>query len=274
MDEEKEKPKKENNRVTQKKLRKASQVLVLILVMVLTYLVYSVAFSVCWLDPMWHLQALFANRFDMGTDTYFMEGLTRIFVPSVLILGAFVLLAILFGRIFCGWFCPFGTMLDYIEGISPFRGKLHLPRELKDPGIKYAILIGFLILSFMTSQEAFCEFCPAGTVLKGLTGHIIFLSIPVFIVTLFIVLFYGRKTWCSYLCPLGAFFALFTRFHLFGIRAKKEDCTKCFMCNKACPMDVLVVEKYIQEGKKINDPECIKCMDCVDACPIKILKFP
>jgi len=273
MDEEEKSDKKEK-RMKQKDLRMASQVLVLILVLILTYLVYSAAFSVCWLDPMWHLQALFANRFDMSMDTYFMEGLTRIFVPSVLILGAFVLLAILFGRIFCGWFCPFGTMLDYIEGMSPFRERLHLPDELNDPGIKYAILIGFLILSFMTSQEAFCEFCPAGTVVKGLTGHVIFFSIPIFAIVIFLGLFYGRKAWCSYLCPLGAFFALFTRFHLFGIRTNKEECTKCFMCNKACPMDVLVVENYIQEGKKINDPECIKCMNCVDACPKKILKFP
>jgi len=268
---EKEKGKK---KIKLKEVRKASQVLVLIAVLILTYLVYSRPFSVCWLDPMWHLQALFASRFDLSINTYFMEGLTRIFVPSVLILGAFVLLAILFGRIFCGWVCPFGTILDYIEGISPFKGKLHLPHELKDTGTKYAILIGFLLLSFIASQEVFCEFCPAGTVVKGLTGHVLFFSIPIFAIVLFIALFYGRKTWCSYLCPLGAFFSLFTKFHIFGIRARKEDCVKCFMCDKVCPMDVLVVENYIQEGKKINDSECIKCMNRVDACPRKILKFP
>jgi ferredoxin-type protein NapH len=129
-------------------------------------------------------------------------------------------------------------------------------------------------LAFVTTQTAFCEFCPAGALFKGSTGHVVALSVPVSIAVFFIVFAYGRKTWCSYLCPLGAFFGLFSRIQFFGIRAEKDKCIKCFMCNKSCPMDVLVVERYINKGMKINDGDCIKCMNCVDACPRKILKFP
>ena len=266
-----EKKKKE---IKLKDIRKASQVIVLLLMLVLTYLIHSKAFSVRWLAPIWHLHALFANRFDLSTMIYLGEGLTRISIPSVTFLGVFVLMGVLFGRIFCGWLCPFGTLLEYIESITPLKGKLHIPEEFKDTDTKYAILAGFLLLSLMTSQAAFCEFCPVGTIVKGGAGHVIFLSIPVFAIVLFIALFYGRKVWCSYLCPLGAFFGLFSRIHLFGIHADKDKCVKCMMCNNSCPMDIPIVENYILEGKKITDGECIKCMDCIDACPRKILKFP
>ncbi len=254
-------------------IRKISQVLFIVLTIFMTYLFYSRGTAICWLDPFWHLQTLFANK-DISTTVSFTEHYIGDFVlPSVVVLGVFIAIALLFGRIFCGWMCPFGTLLQCIEKISPVKGKLHIPHELKDPEMKYVILAGFLLLSFITNQTGFCEFCPAGTIFKGMTGHIIIISLPVFISVVFIGLFYGRKAWCSYLCPLGAFFGLFSKIQIFGIKPD-GDCVKCLMCNKACPMDILVAEKYIQKGKPINDGDCIKCMNCIDACPRKILKFP
>lgn len=256
-------------------VRKISQVFFIALVIALTYGFHSKSMAVCWLDPFWHLQALFANK-DISTRVYFTEGFVEpigVILSSIIVLGVFMLIALLFGRLFCGWICPFGTLLQGIEKISPVRGKLEIPKELKDPELKYLVLGGFLLLALITGQTGFCEFCPAGTIFKGMTGHVIFISIPVFLTVMFIGFFYGRKAWCSYLCPLGAFFGLFSKIHLFGIRPTGE-CAKCLMCDKACPMDVLVAEKYIQEGKKINDGDCIKCMNCVEACPRNILKFP
>ena len=276
----KPKPEKKKKPISKVTVRKISQALILILGLCFTYLFYSSPMSLCVLDPLWHLQALIADAPNLDLSLHVLQGTnavdagSRIAIPSILYLSLFMLLAVLFGRFFCGWICPFGTLLDYLEDISPIKGRLTLPEELKDPSIKYVVLAAFLFVSFIGSQTAFCEFCPAGTVFKGLSGSVIALSIPVFLGVFFIVFAYGRKTWCSYLCPLGAFFGLFSKMHFFGIKAEKDQCVKCFMCNNVCPMDILIVEKYISKGKKINDGDCIKCMNCVDACPRKILKFP
>jgi len=267
-------------RIKRTSLRKTSQAFFLVLTFILTYLFYSRPMAICWLDPFWHLQAFFADFPNTGLNLYMSEGrnptdiIHRISIPSFAYLGIFILMAFIFGRLFCGWICPFGTLLEYIENISPIKGKLKMPSELNDPDIKYIVLIAFLFLSFISSQTAFCEFCPAGTIFKGVTGYVIPLSIPIFICVLFIVFAYGRKTWCSYLCPLGAFFGIFSRFHILGIRTEKDKCVRCFMCNTVCPMDVLIVEKYINRDMKINDGECIKCMNCIDACPRNVLRFP
>lgn len=277
---ESKKPEKLRVEIKKSSLRKASQAFFLVLGFALIYLIYTSPIALCWLDPFWHLQAFFADFPNLDLNIHLLQGKNpidaahRIAIPSILYLGIFMFIALLFGRLFCGWLCPFGTLLEYLEGMSPIKGKLTIPAELKDPDIKYVVLVAFLFLAFITSQEAFCEFCPAGTILKGSTGCVISLSIPVFIGVFFIVFAYGRKTWCSYLCPLGAFFGLFSKIHIFGIRAEKDKCVKCFMCNQVCPMDILIVEKYINKGKKINDGDCIKCMNCIDACPRKILKFP
>ena len=269
-----------------KNIRMASQGIFLLLVVYLTFLhfpssrIFGAWISVCWLDPLWHIQALFASHGNLDIDIHLIEGqiatnpIQRIPLMSVLYLGIFIFLAMLSGRIFCGWLCPFGTILQCLEVISPLRGKLSTPHEIKDPTIKYSILVTFIILAFLTKQEIFCEFCPAGIIFKGLTGHVIQLSIIVFVPVMFITFTYGRKAWCSYLCPLGAFFAPFNRLNILGIRTDKDKCIACFMCNRVCPMDVLIVEKYVKRGKDINDLECIKCMKCVDVCPKGILWFP
>ncbi len=277
---EKKKPEKPKREIKKVSIRQGSQVFILVLSFILIYFIYSSPMAICWLDPFWHLQAFIAAFPNLDLNIHLLQGenaidaAQRIIVPSILYLGVFMFIGLLFGRIFCGWICPFGTLLEYLEGVSPMRGRYIMPVELKDPGIKYIILAAFLFLAFISSQEVFCEFCPAGAVFKGATGYMIALSVPVFIAVFFTVFSYGRKTWCSYLCPLGAFFGLFSKIHLFGIRAEKDKCVKCFMCNQTCPMDVLIVEDYINKGKKINDGDCIKCMNCVDACPRKILKFP
>ena len=266
------KPEKPKRGVKKSTLRKLSQVFFLVLSFLLIYSIHNSPLALCWLDPFWHLQAFFADFPNLDLSLYLPQG--EISIPSVLYLGIFMFIALLFGRLFCGWICPFGTLLEYLEAISPIKGRFTMPAELKDPGLKYIVLAAFLFLALISSQTAFCEFCPAGMLFKGATGYVIPLSIPAFIGVFFIVFAYGRKTWCSYLCPLGAFFGLFSKIHIFGIKAEKDKCVKCFMCNQVCPMDVLVVEKYISKGKKINDGDCIKCMNCVDTCPRKILKFP
>ncbi|MBD3387998.1 MAG: 4Fe-4S binding protein [Candidatus Altiarchaeales archaeon] len=261
-------------------MRLGVQAAAVALTIALTYLLFNNPMGVCWLDPFWHLQDLFARA---GAESIVYLGLERVdllnpstTLPTIspyIIVAAFTCFAMLSGRMFCGWLCPFGTFLDAVEKVSPFKGAHKAPDDLKDVNLKYVVLFGFLILSFLVGYTSFCDYCPAGVLFKGLTGHVIFMAVPVFAIVSLLVFFHGRKMWCGYLCPVGGFLALFARFHLLPIRSAGE-CIKCLNCEKECPMDVLVAEKYIQEGKAITDSECIKCMKCVDACPKKILRFP
>ena len=78
------------------------------------------------------------------------------------------------------------------------------------------------------------------------------------------VLFY--RPFCKWLCPLGAFYALFNRVSLFQMKVDKSKCVSCRKCARACKMDVDVT-------KTPNHTECIRCGMCIRACPTKAVCF-
>jgi len=85
--------------------------------------------------------------------------------------------------------------------------------------------------------------------------------------------FFVMRAWCRYLCPAGAFLAIFSRFSFLGLRRNLLQCNKCGDCMKVCPMLVRITE---QPWEKMTDPECIMCLECTDACGLKAIKptFP
>ena len=78
------------------------------------------------------------------------------------------------------------------------------------------------------------------------------------------VLFY--RPFCKWLCPLGAFYALFNRVSLLQMKVDGHKCVSCGKCAKACKMDVDVT-------KTPNHTECIRCGMCVNACPTGAVSF-
>ena len=100
------------------------------------------------------------------------------------------------------------------------------------------------------------------------------LAIRLMILTFVIVLsFFVMRAWCRYLCPSGAFLAVFSRFSFLGLRRNLLKCNKCGDCMKVCPMLVRITE---QSWEKMTDPECIMCLECTDACGLKAIRptFP
>ncbi|MCK5628790.1 4Fe-4S binding protein, partial [Candidatus Bathyarchaeota archaeon] len=82
--------------------------------------------------------------------------------------------------------------------------------------------------------------------------------------------FFFRRSWCR-ICPLGAFIALFNRFPPFkwisGVKLEKveEKCTKCGICKRVCPTQV--VEVYEKKGGDVLTSQCLLCLRCVEMCP-------
>ena len=198
---------------------------------------------------------------------------------SYYVVGFLVFIGATLGRLVCGWLCPFGWIQELLHKIPfPFKRK-SLPGHRVLRWLKYVVLLVFVVLlpMFATNlvgagDPAFCKWiCPAGTLMGGIpqmlmnaairaqAGLLFFGKLAILIACLLgAVMLY--RPFCKYLCPLGAFYALFSRISLVRMHLDASECVHCGQCEKACKMDVPVT-------KQINHAECIRCGDCVRACP-------
>lgn len=122
---------------------------------------------------------------------------------------------VLFGKLFCGYICPLGTVSEYLGKAAD---KLRIRRSLKGwkdlvfRSLKYILL--FISFYFtLKSSELFCKkFDPYYAIASGFNTDVIFmLSIPA-IVLLIAGSFFIRFSWCKYLCPLSAISNIFKFF--------------------------------------------------------------
>lgn len=202
---------------------------------------------------------------------------------SLYVVGIISLIGIIFGRLICGWVCPFGLIQDLLHKIPVPKIKVHKKVNNLLKYLKYLILLVFVLLlpallvdEFGLSTPYFCEFiCPAGTLEGGIPLVLMNDSLratigllfewKMFILILVIIasiLIY--RPFCRYICPLGAIYSLFNRISFYKYKVDKSKCTNCQVCTNKCKMGI---EIY----KKPNDAECIRCGECVRACPSKAI---
>jgi len=188
------------------------------------------------------------------------------------VFGALGVFGALFGRLICGWACPFGLFQELLHKI-PSR-KFAVPRGLRF--VKYGFLLFFVILlpavavnQFGFGTLWFCKFvCPAGTLEAGFpllllqpelrrTVGLLFLNKAIILVFFMVWSILASRPFCLTTCPLGAFYALFARFRLVTLRFHPKNCTNCQACHQVCPMGVKFNENP-------EDAECITCLACMD----------
>ena len=179
------------------------------------------------------------------------------------------------GRMFCGWICPFGFLLDLVGSVILIRAKL--PAFLRSRMAKYGILTASIGGSYALGFQAFCTICPIGTLCRSHGVQGFFSGYELGILPAVAGLEIGeRRGWCRYFCPVGALLALAAKFGLIKIVIGAQKCKKfsCMKCAEACPMGI-IDKNFLQEGvsPRVNMSECILCMRCVDICPYSAAKI-
>jgi len=197
---------------------------------------------------------LLQNLVISGTVPYFLIG-------SVAVYG------LVAGRGFCGWFCPFGTLNDLLS----FRRR----RIWKSVSYtKFAVLAATILLAWALADTVFCKLCPAASVEASIPY--VFLGVArvnrpflVHMGTLagtLVGMVLVSRSWCRYLCPMGAILALFNRVSAVHLTLDSARCSGCSLCAPACPMG-------LEPHKDYDDHNCIKCGACTEACSAGALRL-
>ena len=190
------------------------------------------------------------------------------------VLGILLLYGVILGRTVCGWLCPLGWIQELLHKIpTPKIRKSTVTRALS--WLKYVVLGLFVVilplgygLAYDLPLPAFCKYiCPAGT-LEGAMGllpanpgffsmlGILFTRKFVILLVIGLACIFCYRSFCRFLCPLGALYGLFSRFNVIGVKVDAGRCNHCGKCVRHCEMDV----------RRVGDHECIQCGKCVAQC--------
>ena len=210
----------------------------------------------------------------MGWKYFFSTGIWEGTHPaSMVFLGFAVLISVIFKKSFCGWFCPVGTLSEWVWKIGELKlgknYKMYPWLDLPLRSLKYLLLGFFLyIITRMSSADIATFFENPYYKIADLKMLYFFTKISFFtLVVLFVLIvlsFFFKNFWCRYACPYGALLGVFSLLSLTRIHRDTKKCTDCGQCEKVCPYHLPVNTK-----EHIFSPECCACMDCVNICPSK-----
>ncbi len=182
-----------------------------------------------------------------------------VLAATLLAIAAFLLVTLLFGRVWCGWSCPQTVLGDVTALVEPDRRKK--PRRRRRlagfaiVGLVSAVVAADLVFYFVPPWELFARLA-AGTV-----GPVVGGSWAVLTAILFLDLAFLRARFCATVCPYaklqGVLFDRSTLVVAYDAR-RDADCVDCGACVRVCPTGI-----DIRDGLQT---ECIACAECVDAC--------
>lgn len=203
---------------------------------------------------------------------------SRDYKMSYYAIGLVSLFGVLFGRLICGFLCPFGFIQDLLHKI-PVK-KITIPHKLdqKVRYLKYIILLIFVLIlpvvftnQYGMGMPHFCKWiCPAGTLegaipllltnpsLRGAVGILFQWKILILLIIILLSTM-NYRPFCKYLCPLGAFYGLFQKVSFYNMSIDFMKCDGCGECKKICKMQVDI-------RKNASSPECIRCGECKKVC--------
>jgi ferredoxin-type protein NapH len=215
-------------------------------------------------------------------QTIFASGSTTAPLLAAAIFPIF--LALVFGRIWCGWMCPYHVVADVSAWLrATVRTRIlkktdpeHLvvPGAFRANGWRYGFLVGGIgvagmigipVLNYVSAPGILST--EAMILVKERTVSLEFGFIGL-LVCVEALLF--PRFWCRLCCPTGSFVALLrTPFTLHvgtGARNPKVRCCKEYHCSTVCPMGLAPYS----EGQNLL---CTNCGRCVDACVSRRLRF-
>ena len=195
----------------------------------------------------------------------------RVLLSSLVLLSIITAITLFSGRSFCGWLCPLGTIQGTVKGV---REKM-VPKQasrfsVKDKPLRW---LPYFTLAFFTVGAWY----GGKMIIRPYDPWVAWMHLSEFnhalddffwgMLLLGLILVgsaFVPRIFCRYLCPMGGFLSLISRFSIAKISRDDNHCTHCGLCDKACPMGISVSQSTVA-----NPSECIFCVECLNACPKK-----
>jgi polyferredoxin len=192
---------------------------------------------------------------------------------------AYLIFTLLLGTAWCSWACGYGAWDEAVSRLGAKKPKWKLPGNPKTwLYLSGSIFFTLVLLALLHREAVFCQWlCPfkltedLRSPVMSKQGLQIGLMIAVGLVFIIVLpILTGRRTFCTLICPFGAWQRWVGRLNPFKLAYDKTKCTACGLCIKACPMQAL--ERDEENGLVIH-AQCNFCGRCLDVCSAGALQF-
>ena len=231
-------------------------------------IIFFLAITAIFVDPTGTVQRWFGF-------TAKLQFLPAVLAVNIVVIAVTLLVALLFGRVYCSVVCPLGVTQDIISHISGMRKKkkarFHSAKELK--WLRYGVWVLF-VAAFVAGLQWLVAILAPYSAYGRIIRSALHPEIPVVIVaavTLIVIAILswtGGRTYCNSICPVGTTLSFFSRFAAFRPVIDADKCRNCHLCEKKCKAQCIDIASH-----KIDYSRCVDCFNCLDNCKFDALKY-
>ena len=169
-----------------------------------------------------------------------------------------LILALLFGRIYCGYVCPMNTAMVIMD--KPFSKKRNpdkqIPNWLSNKLTPYIFLLITVVLVLITKK-------------------VLQISFPVMLIWIILavvsLIVFEPYVFHNHICPFGVLQKLFSKSPIFSKYINTEKCILCMKCKNVCDSNAICINS--NNELVISKNLCHQCQSCTLVCPVQAIKY-
>ncbi len=186
------------------------------------------------------------------------------------------------GRTYCSWVCPYGILSEIGEKLhNKLVAKKIIKNRKFDHRVRHIFWFMFIILAFTSGYLVFETFNIVGIMSRFITyGWSLALS---WVLVVFLIeVFFSRRAWCTYICPIGTTYGYMGKVSALRVQWN-DNCDHCMVCHDVCfenqVLDLTKAKYDKQREEKgiktqyVTGADCTLCGRCIDVCHADALKF-
>lgn len=210
-----------------------------------------------------------------------------------------LLLTLIFGRIYCSSVCPLGVFQDFfarlprLGRVSPgwhyhYSPPLTRLRQISLFIVVISILLGVsAVYSLLDPYSIYGRFClnivrplwawilNLWTVVDGAPQmRIAFASVLGLVISMVtmtviaVIAFRNGRTFCNTVCPVGTTLSFISRYSVFRIDINTDRCIQCRNCEHRCKASCIDLTSHV-----VDTSRCVVCFDCLTDCPNDAISY-